>query len=58
MVNVGIHQGYVLSPFLFSVLVDVVVEFSKEGMLSESLYADDLILMIKTIEGLWNKFLE
>ena len=29
-VKVGMHQGSVLSPFLFSVLVDVVSEFARE----------------------------
>ena len=30
----------------------------QEDVLSELLYADDLVLMSETIEGLWNKFLE
>ena len=29
-----------------------------EGALSELMYADDLVLMIETIEGLRNKFLK
>ena len=44
-VKVGMHQGSVLSPFLFAVVVDVVTEFAREGALSELLYADDLVLM-------------
>ena len=55
-VKVGIHQGSVLSPFLFAVAVDVVTEFAREGALSELLYADDLVLMSETTEGLRNKF--
>ena len=50
-------QGSVLSPFLFEVMVDVVTEFAREDALSE-LYADDLVLMSETIEGLRNKFLK
>ena len=57
-VNVGMHQGSVLSPFLFAVVVDVVTEFAKEGALSELLYADDLVLTSKTIEGLRDKLLK
>ena len=55
--NVGIHQGSVLSPFLLAVVVDV-TDFGKEGALSELLYADDLVQMSETIEGLRNKFLQ
>ena len=57
-VNVGMHHGSVLSPFLFALVVDVVIEFTIEGALSELLYADDLVLMSETIDGLVNKFLE
>ena len=46
-----------LSPFLFAVVVDV-TEFAREGALGELLYADDLVLMSETIEGLMNKFLK
>ena len=51
-VKVGMHQGSVLSSFLFVLVVDVVTEFVREGALSELLYADDLFLMSETIEGL------
>ena len=56
-VKVGVNQISVLSQFLFAVVIDVVTEFSREGALSEFLYADDLVLMSETIEGLRNKFL-
>ena len=45
-----------LSPFLLAVMVDIVAEFTREGELCELLYADDLVLMSETIEGLRNKF--
>ena len=38
-------------------VVDVVTELAREGMLSELLYADDLVPMSETIEGLRNKFI-
>ena len=34
-----------------------VTEFAREGVLSELLCADDLVLMNETIEGLRNRFL-
>ena len=57
-VKVGVHQGSVLSPFLFAVVVDVVTEFAREGALIELLYAGDLVLMSETIKGLRNKLLK
>ena len=56
-VKVGMHQGSVLSPFLFALSVDVDTEFARESALSELLYAGDLILMSEIIEGPMNKFL-
>ena len=56
-VNVGTHQGSVLSPFPFAMVVNVVAEFASDGALSELLYADDLVLMSETMEELRNKLL-
>ena len=50
------HQGSVLSPFLFAVVVDVVTKFDRRGTLNELLYADNLVMMSETIEGLRNTF--
>ena len=47
-VKVWMHQGSVLPPFLFAVVVDV-TEFAREGALGELLYADDLVLMSESI---------
>ena len=57
-VKVGMHQGSVLSCFLFAVVVDVVTEVAREVALSVLLYADNLVLMSETIEQLRNKFLK
>ena len=56
-VKVGMHQGSVLSPFLFVVVVDAVTKFVREHALTELLHSDDLVLVNETIEGLRNKFL-
>ena len=59
-VNVGMHQGSV--SFLFALVVDVVTEFAIESalseLLSELLYADDLVMISETINGLRDKFLK
>ena len=52
-VNVGMHQGCVLSHF--SILADV-IELAREGYLSELMYVDDLVLMSEITEGLINSF--
>ena len=54
-VKVGMHQGFVLLHILFAAVVDVVIEL---GVLSELLYADDLVLMSETVERLRNMFLK
>ena len=55
-VKVGVHQGSVLSPLLFAIVVDVITESAREDLMYEILYADDLVLMSKTMEELREKF--
>ena len=50
-VKVGLHQGSVLSP-LFAAVMDVVSSEVRSGLLSELLYADDLVIMAPTMEQL------
>ena len=57
-VKIGMYKGSMLSPFLISVVVDVIAEFARVGALGELLYVDDLVLMSETIEELRNKFIE
>ena len=48
-VRVGIHQGSVLLPFIFAVVMDVVTEeVAKEG--HAVMYADNLVLICETKE--------
>ena len=59
-VKVWMHQGSVLPPLLFAVVVYVVTEFVREGVLRELPYAlaDDLELMKEIIEGLGNMLIK
>ena len=51
-VNVGLHQGSVLSPLLFAAVMNVVSSEARSGLPSELLYADDLVIMAPTMEQL------
>ena len=55
-VQVGVHQGSVLSPLLIALAVDVFLETAREGLMDEILYAD-LVLMSASTENLKEKFL-
>ena len=55
-VKVGVHQGSVLSPLLFAMVIDEVTENARKGWMKQILYADDLVLMEETIEELRENF--
>ena len=50
------HQGSVLSPLIFAVVVDVVTEHAREELLNEVLYANDLVLMSESLDDLRERF--
>ena len=54
-VKVGVHQGSVLSPLLFIIVLEVLSMEFREGLPMELLYADDLILMAESEELLMEK---
>ena len=56
--QVSVHQGSVLLPLLFAITVHVISENARKGLMNEILYADDLVLMSKSIENLKKKFLK
>ena len=55
-VGVSVHQESVLSPFLFSIVLDVLSEDVRKGALHELLYADELFLMTEIMEELEAQF--
>ena len=53
--KVGIHEGSVLLPFIFAVVMDVVTEeVANEG--HALMYADDLVLICETKEEARQRF--
>ena len=51
LVQVGVHHGSVLSPLLFAIAVNVISENARERLINEFFYADNLVLMSKSIEN-------
>ena len=62
--NVEVHNGSVLSPLLFIIVMEAVTHSVREGLPWEMLYADDLVLVGKCEEELkeklrkWNECLK
>ena len=54
-VNVGVHQGSVLSPLLFIIVMDSVARKAGSSLPWEILYADDLVLLAESEEQLKQK---
>ena len=58
LVQVGVHKGSVLPPLLFAVVVDVIMEYVKENLMYEILYADNLVLIRESVEKMGETFLQ
>ena len=54
-VRVGVHQGSVLSPLLFIIVLEALSREFRGGLPMELLYADDLVLLADTMEDLIEK---
>ena len=52
-VKLNVHQGSALP---FAIVVDLITETVRNGLTSEMLYVDDLVLTSDTMEGLREKF--
>ena len=57
-VKVGVHQGSVLSPLLFAIVVDVITENARRGVVNKLLYADDHVIMSEDMDDLKERFLK
>ena len=55
-VKVDVHQGSVLSPLLFVIVMEALSNDFKAGLPYELLYADDLVLMAESIQELETKY--
>ena len=54
-VKVGVHQGSVLSPLLFTIVLEALSRHFRKGLPWELFYADDLVLLAESREKLMEK---
>ena len=57
-VKVGLHQGSVLNPLLFVIVMEMTSRELRAGLPLELLHADDLILMAESEESLRDKIVK
>ena len=55
-VKVGVHQGSVSSPLLFVIVMEALSQDCRHSCPWELLYADDLVIMNESLEGLVKQF--
>ena len=56
-IDVGLHQGSALSPFLFITIMEVLTKGTRDGLPWELMYADDVVLAASMEEELQRKVL-
>ena len=57
-IEVGLHQGSGLSPFLFTIVLDTISEECRNGLPWELLFADDLAIIADSEEDLRRRWLK
>ena len=55
-VQVGVHQGSILSPLLFIIVMEALSDHLQTGCPWEILYVDDLVIIAETLGELFQKF--
>ena len=50
--KVDVYHGFVLSPLLFAIVVNIITEKARRDEVNELLYADDLVPTSETMEDL------
>ena len=55
-VKVGVHQGSALSPLLFIMVMDVLTEDVRDGLLMELLYVGNLVLYGESLNEVMDKY--
>ena len=55
-VKVDVHQGFALSPLLFFMVMDVLIEDVRDDSLMELLHADDLVLCGESLNEVMDKY--
>ena len=58
VIEVGLHQGSGLSPFLFTILLDTISEECRNGLPWELLFADDRAIIADSEEDLQRRWLK
>jgi len=51
-ITIGLHQGSTLSPYLFTLVLDVLTEYIQELALRCMLFVDDVVLLGESREEL------
>ena len=57
-VEVGLHQGYAFSPFLFAIMMDSLTENIRKEALWQMMFAVDVVLCAKEKDVKWREALE
>ena len=53
--EVGLHQGSAISPYLFALILDELSRGVQEGIPWCKIFADDIVLVAELAEGLNNR---
>ena len=54
--NVGVHQGSVLNPLFFIMVMDVLTEDERDNSSIELLHAEDLVLCGESLDEVMDKY--